>query len=151
PLTYETVIADKKLVREFRLKNPGREDVFKNLINSQWMEFSQSSDYMRVLFEGNISLLIHQRVKKVGEVAEFTSDGPKIRTKLKPDPVYYLFTHDNRSFLIRRFNNRTLNKIFPKNKEEVRQAFRSTHGRPQKDSERTELIKNLELLIFNNP
>ena len=148
PSTFEIIIADKDQVRGFVLKNNGRRDFFRNFSGTNWSGFPRTGTYYRVLHEGNISLVVLQRVKKAGEVAEYSADGPQIRTKLIPDPSYFILLNDGRSFLIRKFNRRTLFVIFPENREEVRKALRSSSIKHQTDNERTELIRNLEELIF---
>jgi hypothetical protein len=152
PRTYEIIIADKKLVRGFILKSNGREDVFKKFSHGPWSGIFRTGTYFRVLHEGDISLLVHQKVKKAGEVAEYTDDGPLIKTKLEANPAYYIVLNDGRVFFIKRFNRRAFYKILPENREEVRQAFRNSSLRPQTDGHRAELVKNLDKLIhFNLP
>ena len=150
PSTFEIIIADKDQVSGFVLKNNGRRDVFKNFSSINWSGFPRTGTYYRVLHEGNISLVVHQKVKKAGEVAEYTPDGPQIKTKLISDPAYYIVLNDERSFLIKKFNRRTLFGIFPENRDEVRRALRSSSIKPQTDVERAELLRNLEKLIYND-
>ncbi len=148
PLTYETVVADKNFIREFRLLNPGREDIFINIRNSRWYASASLGSYYRVLLEGNVSLLVYQKVKKAGEVAEYTSEGPQIHTKVEPDPAYFIFLNDGRSFFINRFNRRTFFQAFPEYKEELRKQFRQHHLRIRNEQDLIEAVKIIEKVVF---
>lgn len=148
PLTYETIIADKNFISGFKLKNAEREDVFINIRNSRWAASDSPGNYFRILYEGNVSLMVYQKVKKAGDVAEYTSEGPLIHTKVEPDPAYFIFLDDGRSFLINKFNRRTFYRIFPGYKEELRKQFRQQHLRIRNEQELIEAIRIIEDLIL---
>lgn len=134
PITYETIIADRKMIREFRLINPGREDVFINIRNSRWSSFPGSGNYFRVLYDGQMSLLVRNRVKRAGELNEYTEDGPVSQTKLKPEPAYFIILPDGRSYLIHKLSRRALTRTFPQQAKMIRDIIRrnnlSLHDEP---------------------
>jgi hypothetical protein len=149
PQTYETIIADKKLISGFVLEGYGRYDAFKKISRGEWSGISGNGTYLRIIHEGNISLLVQQSVKRTGEVIEFTNDGIRIKVRLESAPIYHLMLSNSKSFVVKRFNRKTFFRILPNYQEEIRQAFRISKSHPKSDEERAELIKNINAKIYN--
>jgi len=125
--TYQPVMADKKLVRQFSLALPGvaEEAVFRNITISVPLVADSVNIYAQQLYAGTISLVAHRRVVQSGERQESYRGGMQSIPRLTADPVYYIVTGDQEAFEVNRLSRRSLYRIFPEHRREIRAALRS--------------------------
>ncbi len=125
--TYQPVKADKKLVSQFSLALPGVAEaaLFRNITISVPLEADSVNLYAQQLYEGNISLVAHRRVVISGERQESYRGGMQSIPRLTADPVFYIVTGDHEAFEVSRFSRRSLYRIFPDYRSEIRAALRN--------------------------
>ncbi len=154
PATYNTIRVDKNLVASFRLfiAYPSDTVEFRHITYRYWFQPSPVSAFVTPLHTGNFSLMLQHSIRKSGERAEYTQEGRSIRILLKAAPAYFIVAADGKSYPVAAFNRRTFDQIFPDNREEVRQAFRSTgRGALRDDDGKAKLAKTLDDLITKKP
>lgn len=145
PVNFQQIQVDKQLVQSFTLKLPHFEEelFFENITFKPWFETNPINIYGHVLYDGKIKLLAHRRVAKKGEVLENVGSALVARAELEPSPVFYILMPDNQAHAVRRFNRRTLYRIFPERADQIRSAFRKEHLRIRNEND---LIKAIQII-----
>ncbi len=126
PETYTAVQVDKNLVRRFTLNLPGMTEpaVFQRLRIRVPLEADSMNIYAQQLYSGDIGLVARRRVVVTGERLESTRGTLRSVPRLRPDPVYYVLIDGTDAYEVNRLNRRSLYRIFPEHRREIRAGFR---------------------------
>lgn len=149
PNTLQSVRADKDLVKQFMLYPPGADTiVFQNITIRPWYETSPLNIYAEIRYQGDISLVVHRRIRQTGETLE--SRGARIisRPRIEPDPVYYILMPDNEARELRRLNRRALSRLFPGNSAAIRSALRREGIRIDNEADLLHAVKVIDQLLM---
>lgn len=145
PANFQQIQVDKQMVQSFTMKLPYYEEelFFENITFKPWFEANPINIYGHVLYNGDIKLLAHRRVTKKGEVLENVGSALVARAELESSPVFYILMPDNQAHAVRRFNRRTLYRIFPERADKIRSEFRKEHLRIRNEND---LIKAVQII-----
>ncbi len=149
PKTLQSVKADKDLVEQFILYPPGSDTmVFQNITISPWYESRPLNLYAEIRYLGDISLVVHQRIRRTGETLE--SRGARIisRPRIELDPVYYIIMPDNEAREIRRLNRRSLSRLFPDEGVAIRSALRRAGIRINNEADLLRAVAVIDQLLM---
>lgn len=149
PATHQTIRVDKGLLERFSLQEPGSDRLL-TLERLELHTFAQRQGNMvfaQVLYHGGIQLLVRHRVKKTGTRFERTAEGRTLRDELVYAPDHYLIDATGLAHRLGRFNRKSFAQIFPHHREEVRQVFRGRYTAPRNDTQRVELVRELDRLM----
>jgi hypothetical protein len=124
--TRSQVRVDKNMIAQFSFVLPGRSDkvVFENITIRPRFQSSEINILAQALHKGKFSLYVHRKVKQKDELARRTERGVYFIPILEHDPVYYVVFSDNLAVPLRKLNNRSLLRVFPEQRREIRQLLR---------------------------
>lgn len=149
PGTHQTIRLDNGLIERFSLQEPGtdRMMILEKLEIQTPGQRQGNKVYAQVLYHGGIQLLVRHRIKKTGTRFERTAEGRTLRDELEYSPDHYLVDETGLAYRLGRFNRKSFEHIFPHHREEVRQVFRGRYRSLRTDSQRVELVRELDMLI----
>lgn len=148
PGSLQSVKVAKEMVKQFVLYPHGNDSlVFQNITLRPWYESASVNLYAQVLYEGEISLVVHQRIRRTGETLE--SRGARIisRPRIEHDPVFYVLMPDNEARELRRQSRRALSRLFPEDRAGVRSAMRSENIRINSQEDLVRAIRVIDKLF----
>ncbi len=145
--TGQQVMVEKRSVQGFSLSLTPHDNplVFRKIPYRSWYGTPTSDIYAQVLYEGDLQLLAYRNIKKTGEQTIFTESGIAIQLSIGPAHEYFLLGPAQQPMYLRKVNRRTLNRLFPGHRSEVRQAFRGV--RIHTDTDRVEVISRFDRLL----
>ncbi len=149
PRSLQSVKVAKDMVRQFVLYPPGPDSlVFQNITLRPWYESESVNLFAQILYKGEISLVVHQRIRRTGETLE--SRGARIisRPRIEHDPVFYVLMPDNEARELRRHSRRSLSRLFPEQRTDVRAALRNEGVRINSQEDLVRAIRVIDNLFF---
>ncbi len=148
--TYQPVKVDKEMVEEFTLYLPGerRPFVFQNITIDIALSAETKNIFAHSLYEGEISLVAHRRIIRTGQSLRSGEGTLYAVARLKPEPVFYIVMPDNKAFEVRRFSRRSLYRIFPDHRRELRSAFRDRGLRIRSENDLIQAVDVVDQVLF---
>ncbi|GEM_PF-960879 len=147
PRSMQSIKVDKQQVASFTLY-PGEQDTltFKNLTISPWYESGEINFYAQILYEGDVSLVAHQRIRRTGETHRSTGGRIISRPRIELDPVYYFVMPDDEAREVGRKSNRSVSRLFPDHRRDVRSALRNAGIRINDERDMKEAARIIDTL-----
>jgi hypothetical protein len=129
--TRPQVRVDKNMVAQFSIVLPGtsKKVVFENVTIRPRFQSSEINIFAQALHRENLSLYAYRKVKQKDELTRRTERGVYIIPVLEPDPVYYIVFSDHQAVPLRKLNNRSLIRVFPDQRREIREILRDENLR----------------------
>ncbi len=148
PRSLQSVKVAKDMVEQFVLHPPGGDSlIFQNITLRPWYESASVNLYAQILYKGDISLVVHQRIRRTGETLE--SRGTRIisRPRIEHDPVFYVLMPDHEARELRRHSRRSLSRLFPDHRAEVRASLRNEGIRINSQEDLVRAIKIIDKML----
>jgi hypothetical protein len=147
--TRSQVRVDKNMVAQFSFTLPGEREtvVFENITIRTRFQSSGINIFAQVLYKGDISLYSYRKIKKEDDLARRTDRGVYHIPVLEPDPIYYIVFQDHEALELRKLNNRSLLRLFPEHKREIREILRGNEIRMRSEKDAVQAVKAIGGLI----